>query len=250
MKKGSFLLLAASILMAGMLSGCGTDNGQTAAAPETSQAAVQTEAEPAGETLGESGETSAAASDAETASAAVSEDESAESADAGVDASAPAGDTLVVYFSATGNTERVAQMIGEVTGGALFELEPVEPYTEEDLNYRDSSSRTSLEYADESLRDVELAADTVDGWADISTVYVGYPIWWGLAAWPVDTFVKANDFTGKTVIPFCTSGSSGIGSSGQRLEEMAGAGTWLEGTRFGSGVTEDEVQAWVESLGL
>lgn len=77
-----------------------------------------------------------------------------------------------------------------------------------------------------------------------------YPIWWGIAAWPVDGFITANDFTGKTVIPFCTSASSGIGESGKLLEEMAGTGDWLEGERFSSGVSEEEVKAWVDGLGL
>ena len=158
------------------------------------------------------------------------------------------GNTLVVYFSATGNTERVAQVIAETTGGELFELEPADPYTDEDLNYNDESSRVSQEYADESLRNVELVADTVDNWQDVDTVYIGYPVWWGIAAWPVNTFVEANDFTGKTVIPFCTSASSGIGDSGQLLEEMAGTGNWLEGERFQSSASEEDVVAWVESL--
>ena len=125
------------------------------------------------------------------------------------------GGTLVVYFSATGNTEEAAGYIADLTGGDLFELEPVEPYTSEDLNYSDDNSRVSLEYADESLREVELAADTVENWDDYDTVFIGYPIWWGIAAWPVDGFIEANDFTGKTVIPFCTSSSSGMGQSGE-----------------------------------
>ena len=158
------------------------------------------------------------------------------------------GNTLVVYFSATGNTERVAQVIAETTGGELFELEPADPYTDEDLNYNDESSRVSQEYADESLRNVELVADTVDNWQDVDTVYIGYPVWWGIAAWPVNTFVEANDFTGKTVIPFCTSASSGLGDSVELLAELAGSGDWQEGMRFRSSVSDEDVVAWVESL--
>ena len=118
------------------------------------------------------------------------------------------GGTLVVYFSATGNTEEAAGYIASLTGGDLFELEPVEPYTSENLNYSDDNSRVSLEYADESLREVELVADTVENWDSYDTVFIGYPIWWGIAAWPVDNFIEANDFTGKTVIPFCPHGGS------------------------------------------
>lgn len=159
------------------------------------------------------------------------------------------GKTLVVYFSATGNTERVAEWIAETTGGELFKLEPVDPYTDEDLNYNDDDSRVSQEYADESLRNVELVADTADDWKDVEKVYIGYPVWWGIAAWPVNTFVEANDFTGKTVIPFCTSASSGLGDSGELLKEAAGAGNWLDGMRFSSGVSQTEVAEWIQSLG-
>ena len=158
------------------------------------------------------------------------------------------GKTLVVYFSATGNTERVAEVIADTAGGELFELEPVDPYTDEDLNYNDDNSRVSQKYADEGLRNVELVADTVDGWQDVERVYIGYPIWWGNAAWPVNAFVEANDFTGKTVIPFCTSASSGLGDSGELLAELAGTGDWQEGMRFSSSVSDEDVAVWVESL--
>lgn len=160
------------------------------------------------------------------------------------------GGTLVVYYSATGNTERVARIIADATGGDLFALEPVDPYTDDDLNWTDENSRVSVEHEDESQRDVDLVADTVDGWDQVDTVFIGYPIWWGIAAWPVNGFVEANDFTGKTVIPFCTSASSGIGSSGDQLAELAGTGDWLEGERFSSGADEADVQAWIDGLGL
>lgn len=158
--------------------------------------------------------------------------------------------TLVVYFSATGNTEQVANYIANTTGGDLFALEPVNPYTNEDLNWTVDGSRVNLEHEDESLRDIELVADTVENWDSYDTVFIGYPIWWGIAAWPVDGFVKANDFTGKTVIPFCTSTSSGLGESGELLAELAGTGDWLEGVRFRSGASEADVQEWLDSLGL
>ena len=130
---------------------------------------------------------------------------------------AAGGKTLVVYFSATGSTKTAAEAIAAATGGDLLELEPAEPYTSADLDYNNADSRVSREHDDETLRDVALKTTTADNWADYDTVYIGYPIWWGIAAWPVDTFVKANDFTGKTVIPFCTSASSGIGESGAQL---------------------------------
>ena len=159
-----------------------------------------------------------------------------------------AGKTLVVYYSATGNTENVANYIATATDGDLFELEPAELYSDADLNWTDDNSRVVREHDDESLRDIELVADTVENWDSYDTVFIGYPIWWGIAAWPVNGFIEANDFTGKTVIPFCTSSSSGLGESGKLLAEMAGTGDWQEGQRFRSGASESDVVAWVESL--
>lgn len=160
------------------------------------------------------------------------------------------GRTLVVYYSATGNTEEAANYIAAATNGDLFELEPAEPYTDADLNWTDENSRVVYEHDNPDAREVELVAATVPDWASYDTVFIGYPIWWGIAAWPVDGFVEGNDFTGKTVIPFCTSSSSGLGESGTLLEEMAGTGNWLEGQRFSSRVTEVDLQAWIETLDL
>ena len=160
------------------------------------------------------------------------------------------GKTLVVYYSASGNTERVAKDIAEAAGADLFEIVPTEVYTSEDLNWTNSDSRVSREHDDESLRDVPLTTTEVPDWDSYDTVFIGYPIWWGIAAWPVDTFVKNNDFTGKTVIPFATSSSSGMGQSGSLLADMTGTGEWQEGQRFSSGVSSDDVQSWVNGLGL
>lgn len=160
------------------------------------------------------------------------------------------GKTLVVYYSASGNTEAVANVIAEVTGGDLFELEPTTPYSDADLNWTDDNSRVTREHENENERDVELVSATVENWNSYDTVFVGYPIWWGIAAWPVDGFIEANDFTGKTVIPFATSSSSGLGESGELLAEMAGTGNWQEGMRFRSGVSADDVTGWVEELEL
>ena len=157
---------------------------------------------------------------------------------------------LVAYFSATGNTERVANAIAEATGGDLFEITPADPYTDDDLNWTDENSRVVQEYENPDARDTELVAYTPENWADYDVVFVGYPIWWYDAAWPVDGFVEANDFTGKTVVPFCTSSSSRLGESGQRLAQLAGTGDWMEGQRFRSSASQEDVTAWVESLGL
>lgn len=160
------------------------------------------------------------------------------------------GKTLVVYYSATGNTEEAASYIAAATGADTLELVPVKPYTDEDLNYNDDSSRVVYEHDNPDARDIELVESTVADWESYDTVFIGYPIWWGIAAWPVDGFIEANDFTGKTVIPFCTSASSGLGESGELLAEAAGTGNWLEGIRFSSSVSEEDVQTWLESLGL
>lgn len=160
------------------------------------------------------------------------------------------GKTLVVYYSATGSTKAVAEEIAKRTGGDIFEIEPKETYTDQDLDWTDDDSRVSREHDNEDERDVELVSTTVDNWDSYGTVFVGYPIWWGIAAWPVDNFIKDNDFTGKTVIPFCTSSSSGIGDSGKLLEKMAGTGNWQDGQRFRSGADNSDIDAWVDSLGL
>ncbi len=163
---------------------------------------------------------------------------------------AGSGKVLVAYYSASGNTARAAHDIADAAGADLFEITPVEPYTSDDLNWTDDNSRVSREHDDESLRDVELTTTDVDNWDQYDTVLIGYPIWWGIAAWPVDNFVKNNDFTGKTVIPFATSSSSGMGRSGDLLEEMAGTGNWQDGQRFSSSVSQSDVADWVKTLGL
>ena len=141
-------------------------------------------------------------------------------------------------------------MIAEQTDGTLFEIEPKEPYSDDDLNWSDDNSRVSREHENEDERNVELVSTTADNWDSYDTVFIGYPIWWGIAAWPVDNFVKNNDFTGKMVIPFCTSSSSGLGQSGELLAEMAGTGDWQEGQRFRSSAASSDVQEWLNDLGI
>jgi uncharacterized protein YxeA len=158
------------------------------------------------------------------------------------------GKTLVVYFSAQGHTEEVANKIANNLGADIFELEPVDAYSSDDLDWTDSNSRVSQEHDDESLRNIELVSTSVENWEDYDTVLIGYPIWWGIAAWPVDTFVKANDFTGKTVIPFCTSSSSGLGDSGDLLAEEANSGDWQDGHRFRSNPSDSDINNWTDSL--
>ena len=158
------------------------------------------------------------------------------------------GKTLVVYYSATGNTRGVAKKLAENLNADTFEIVPSNPYTDDDLDWNDDNSRVSKEHDDESLRDVELESTTVPNFDTYDTVLIGYPIWWGIAAWPVNSFVEANDFTGKTVIPFCTSSSSGIGNSADILEDLTKTGTWQEGIRFGTNPSDDDINDFIDSI--
>lgn len=204
-----------SIMMAVLLMACGSA-GQAA---ESESEPVETTAEPAG-------------AEAETASAA--ETDAAE------------GKTLVAVFSATGTTKDIAEKIAAVTDADLYEIKAAQEYTEDDLNWHDNSSRTTAEQNDPSVRP-EIGSEPVslEGYA---TVYLGYPIWWGEEPRIMDTFVESYDFSGITVIPFCTSSSSGMGRSGKTLAEHAGSGTWLDGERFSAGASQEEVEAWISSL--
>ena len=162
------------------------------------------------------------------------------------DESSSGKDTLVVYFSATGNTKGVAEKIASVTGADTYEIKAAQEYTEADLDWHDDDSRSTHEQNDSSARP-EIGSDPVslEGY---KTIYIGYPIWWGEEPRIMDTFVESYDFDGITMIPFCTSGGSGIGRSGQNLADNAGSGTWLEGDRLDSGISEDELRTWIEGL--
>ncbi|WP_405356902.1 flavodoxin [Ruminococcus sp.] len=155
------------------------------------------------------------------------------------------GKTLVVFFSATGTTKGVAQMIANATGADTYEILAAQPYTEADLNWNDKTSRTTAEQNDKSVRP-EIGSEKIslDGY---STIYVGYPIWWGEEPRIMDTFAESYDFSGKTMIPFCTSGGSGIGSSGKNLAERAGTGNWIEGDRLSA---DTDIAAWIKGLNL
>lgn len=156
--------------------------------------------------------------------------------------------TLVVYYSASGNTEEVAKYIADETNGDLFEIQPVDVYSSDDLDWTDENSRVCREYQNLDLRNIELVSTDVADWNSYDTVFIGYPIWWGEASWVVNNFIKENDFSNKNVIPFCTSASSGLGESGKLLEEMAGSGNWQDGERFRSGASKNDVKDWVDSL--
>jgi flavodoxin len=236
--------MTAGVMAIGILSGCGNSDtpSDQNREPQGAAAVQEEKSTNASETGGNGGETEGALE--ETGTSIAIESESAKK-------DAPqGGKTLVVYYSASGHTEDVANVIADEMGADLFELEPVNPYTSDDLNYTNADSRVSREHENEEQRNVELVSVEVEDWDVYETVFIGYPIWWGIAAWPVDSFMETNDFAGKTVIPFCTSASSGFGESGELLEEKAGGGDWLEGIRFSSGVSEEDVRNWVSGLGL
>ena len=220
MKLKKLMMMILCGVMVGMLAGCSSSGGSSTTEENTTESTT------------------------ESTTAADSSSEDAQNTEGS------GGKTLVVYYSATGNTERVAKVIADATDADIFELQPTDPYTDDDLDWTNDNSRVSQEYANEDQRDVELESTTVDNWDSYDTVFIGYPIWWGIAAWPVNGFVENNDFTGKTVIPFCTAASSGIGESGDLLEEMAGTGNWQEGERFGSGSSDADIQECVDGLNL
>ena len=153
-------------------------------------------------------------------------------------------DTLVVYFSATGTTKGVAEKIAKVTNADIYEITAAEPYSDADLDWHDNNSRSTKEQNDSSVRPaIGSAPISLDGY---KTIYIGYPIWWGEEPRIMDTFVEANKFDGKTVIPFCTSGGSGIGQSGKNLEKLAKSGTWLSGGRLNGNDSESDIKSWVD----
>jgi len=156
---------------------------------------------------------------------------------------------LVVYYSAQEHTKGVAEIVADALGADVFVIEPVDIYTEDDLNWTNKQSRVVTEHNDKN-RHTELVSTTVENWDSYDTVLIGYPLWWREASWVVNDFVMDNDFSGKDVIPFCTSMSDGIGDSGVHLAEMAGTGNWLEGMRFSENYDTAEVTEWVDSLNL
>ncbi len=157
---------------------------------------------------------------------------------------------LVAYYSAQNHTKGVAEVIANELKADTFVITPKEPYTESDLDWTDDNSRVNAEHNNPDTRHIELVTNSPENFDDYDVIFVGYPIWWGSASWVLDDFIKNNDFTGKTVIPFCTSQASGLGESGKELEKAAGSGNWLEGKRFSENFDEKEVRQWVNSLDI
>ena len=221
------------------LAACGSAGSNEALSTKTSEA-QNTSEENATETESEKAPVDNSTASEDTADAAASNTDSAK------ESTSDHSDILVAYFSATGTTKGVAERIATVTGGDLYEILASAPYTADDLNYNDSSSRSTLEQNDKNARP-EIGSEDIslEGY---TTIYLGFPIWWGEEPRILDTFVEKYSFEGITVIPFCTSGGSGIGRSGPNMEALAGTGTWLEGKRFSGNVSEADLKSWIDGL--
>ena len=232
--KKSISVLAAIILAFGLAS-CGKNEGQ-----ETNDAAYTVQEESLQESV-------AVKNTEEQADDAVTGESDSNTAEKMVeDTSSKGSDVLIVYFSATGTTKGIAEKIAGITGADTYEIKAAQEYSDADLNWNDSDSRSTKEQNDSSSRpEIGSEAVSLDGY---STIYIGYPIWWGEEPRIMDTFVESYNFDGITMIPFCTSSSSGIGRSGQNLADNAGSGTWIDGKRFGAGASEDEIRSWIEGL--
>ncbi|MBR1842480.1 MAG: flavodoxin [Oscillospiraceae bacterium] len=223
MKKALALILA--LVMVSALAACAANEPEKEAQPQ---------------------ETVTEAAEAEVPAAENKEEPQPESAAEPEPSEETHSEVLVVVFSATGTTKGVAEKIAAIEGAEIYEIKAAEEYTDADLNWSDHNSRSTKEQNDSGARpEIGSEAISLDGYTKI---YVGYPIWWGEEPRIMDTFVESYDFEGKTMIPFCTSSSSGIGRSGKNLAENAGSGSWLEGKRFSGGVSEDELRAWIETL--
>lgn len=155
---------------------------------------------------------------------------------------------LVAYFSATGTTKGVAEHIANGLNADIYEIVPEDPYTDADLNYNDNNSRTTIEMNDPNARPA--ISGSVENMEQYDIIFVGYPIWWGEAPRIVSTFMESYDFSGKTIVPFYTSGGSGIGSSASNLERLTSGATWLDGRRLNGSDSQDTVMEWVNSLDL
>ena len=156
---------------------------------------------------------------------------------------------LVAFFSASGVTKKVANELATVEKADLFEITPETPYTAEDLDYKNRQSRSTLEMKDPNCRPA--ITGQIENMSQYDTVFVGFPIWWGREPSVVDTFLDAYDFGGKKIVPFCTSGGSGIGETAKRLQEIVGAAAVVdEGTRLGGTVSEEDLEMWTAGLDL
>ena len=158
------------------------------------------------------------------------------------------GEILVAYFSCTGNTRGLAEKIASALDADLYEIVPEQPYSDADLNYNDSSTRATVEQNEPDARPA--ISGSVDDMGQYDVIFLGYPIWWGQAPKIISTFLESYDLSGKTIVPFCTSGSSGVGSSATNLHALASSAVWLDGNRFSGSASRSDVETWVNGLDL
>lgn len=248
MKKTITFLL--SLLMIMSLVACGNTSAQTEQPSVESNSAESNVSEETSVPAESELETESAQSDKTQETAGITEitETAADIPESGTDAETEGTKVLVAYFSATNTTEGVAEHIANGLNADIYEIIPEEPYTDEDLDYNDNNSRSTLEMNDPSFRPA--IAGSVENMEQYTIVFLGYPIWWGEAPRIVSTFMESYDFSGKTIVPFCTSGGSGIGSSASNLEQLTSGATWLEGRRLNGSDSQDTVMEWVNGLGL
>ncbi len=249
MKTKKFVTILLAFVLAFALTACAgntesTEGSNSSAPSQSSAEKSQAPENPQDQNLSE------APSETENESQQPSEtpDKPADSTDSSPDQEPESSKILVAYFSATNNTEGVAQKLADGLGADLYEITPTEPYTDEDLNYGNSGSRSSVEMDDPSARPA--ISGSVENMEQYDVVFIGYPIWWGEAPRIMSTFIESYDFSGKTLAAFCTSASSGFGSSDSALRSAAGTATWLDGHRFSAGADSDEVMEWANGLGI
>ena len=165
-----------------------------------------------------------------------------------VDAKTLSGKTLVVYFSAQNHTKSLAEKIAKKLNADIFEIVTQEKYTNDDLNYNDKNSRVSKEHDDEAKRHILLEKVVPDNFDTYENIIIAYPIWWGIAAYPVSSFVMGNTFDNKNIYPVCTSASSGLGDSAKNLKSISSGGTWHEGYRFSENATSSDIDIWLKTI--
>ncbi len=234
-----------AILMALSLAACGegketAENVANAEPPQNYAEESQTQEQP--EALSEAGEESGQPDN--MSDAAPDMDSPASESDNGPKDSK----ILVAYFSATNNTEGIAQKLADGLGADLYEITPQQPYTDEDLDYGNSESRSSVEMNDPDIRPA--ISGSVENMEQYDVVLIGYPIWWGEAPRIMSTFIESYDFSGKTLAAFCTSASSGFGNSDSALRKTADKAVWLDGQRFSAGASAEDVMEWADGLGI
>lgn len=230
-------LLIMSILLLSLAACGGTENGGSiVSASQAEQTPAPTEAQ---EQPPESQQSSELAQD--VSSAPVPETSEAEPEETGTKA-------LVVYFSATGNTETVAKALAEAQGAEIYEIVPEQPYTDEDLNYSDRSSRSTIEQNDDTARPA--ISGSIENMESYDVVYVGFPIWWGDMPRILYTFFDGYDLSGKTIAPFCTSGGSGISQAVQSIAGLEPEATITDGLRTSASGAESDIAEWLTQIGL